>query len=122
MPVYDYKCHEHGVFYALATLDESSAPKPCPECGELSARIIIISPHLAKLKKEEMTAHARNEKAQFEPQFSTPESRKEAHEKHAHQHGSGCGCSEHKKNKSMLFYTAEGHKTFPSMRPWMISH
>lgn len=115
MPLYDYKCKDHGVFYGLQTMDKYDQPVPCPECGQLSARIIRIAPEILTMAKEKKTAHETNERAQHEPITSSSEQRK-----HDHQHQKQCGC--HKEKSSKLFYTAQGEKMFPSMRPWMISH
>ena len=116
MPVYDYKCPDHGVFNDLATLAESDKPCPCPQCGVLSSRIIRLPPELFTMDKDKKQAHELNERNQHEPTFSCSERRQ-----HDHQHKHGCG-SQRKLNQSKLFYTAQGEKMFPSMRPWMISH
>ena len=117
MPVYDYKCSDHGLFYELASMDDHAKPANCPECQTLSPRVIIMSPALFEMPKEKKQAMEKNEKAQHEPQHSTVDSRAE----NAEMQKSGCGCS-HKKRASNLMYTAEVNKMFPSMRPWMISH
>lgn len=122
MPVYDYKCQEHGFFSALATMDEFADPKPCPQCSELAAKVIILPPEIFKLDDAERKARDRNEKSRHEPVFSNPEYRQEQQARHEHTHGKGCGCGSQPINKSKLFYTADGKKMFPSMRPWMISH
>lgn len=122
MPVYDYKCTTHGLFYELNTMDDSSKPCACPTCGVLSARVIMIAPEFLSMKKENREAHARNEKAMNEPVFSTPEYRAEKKARLEHKHGKGCGCNDRPIRKSALMYTAGGNKMFPSMRPWMISH
>lgn len=124
MPLYDYKCREHGVFHALATLEDSAEPQPCPRCGGLAARIILLPPEVLNQAKASIQASARNERSAHEPVFSTPETRQVEQERraHGHRHTRGCGCGHESKGKSNLFYTADGKKMFPSMRPWMISH
>lgn len=62
-------------------------------------------------------AEARNEKASHEPIISTADQRARDAE-----HRKSCGCKKKSDGKHMLFYTADGKKMFPSMRPWMISH
>jgi hypothetical protein len=99
MPLYDYKCQQHGVFSELSTI----------------ANMEALPPHIVSMMKETKQAMERNEKAQHEPIISTLDRR--THDK---KHASDCGCSSGK--KSNLFYTADGNKMFPSMRPWMISH
>jgi len=121
MPVYDYKCTTHGLFYELNTMEESSTPCACPTCGTLSARVIMVAPEFLSMKKENREAHARNEKAMNEPVFSTPEYRAEKKARLEHKHGKGC-CGDRPIRQSALMYTAGGNKMFPSMRPWMISH
>ena len=122
MPLYDYKCSDHGLFHELMTMEDSNKPCACPFCGKLSGRVIMIAPHILDMKSENRSAHERNEKAMHSPIFSTPEYRAEEKAKREHKHGKGCGCSDKPIRKSALFYTAEGNKMFPSMRPWMISH
>lgn len=116
MPVYDYKCRDHGLFSELATMEQSQLPMPCPQCSVLSARVIMVAPELLDMAPEKRTAMAVNEKSRHEPEFSTRDRRA-----FDDQHRKGCGC-EAKKPGSKLFYTAQGDKMFPSMRPWMISH
>lgn len=116
MPVYDYKCREHGQFSDVATMEDFDKPKPCPVCQTLCARVIVIPPEILELSPMMRHAHETNERNQHEPTVSTKD-RRENDEEHRH----GCGCHQ-SKSKSKLMYTAEGDKMFPSMRPWMISH
>ncbi len=116
MPVYDYKCQTHGLFYELASVADSDKPAACPTCGKSCPRVIILAPELFKMDKDVKEAHELNERNQHEPTFSTTERREDDE-----QHASGCGCSK-KLSRSKLMYTAQGDKMFPSMRPWMISH
>ena len=116
MPVYDYKCNTHGVFHELATLDDHAKPCPCPQCGALSGRVIMIPPEFLNLDTDRRNAFETNERSQHAPVFSTDESRR------VRKQDGGCGCGEHTKRNRKLMYTARGEKFFPSMRPWMISH
>jgi len=116
MPVYDYKCKDHGVFHELATMDDHDQPCACPQCGKMSARVIMIPPEILNMNSERRQAFETNEKAQHQPIFSNDASRK------IDKRDGGCGCGDHKKRNSKLMYTARGEKFFPSMRPWMISH
>ncbi|MCG8312443.1 MAG: zinc ribbon domain-containing protein [Pseudomonadales bacterium] len=138
MPVYDYKCKEHGLFHELATLDKSGEPCPCPRCGALSSRVIMIPPEILAMAPNQRNVQQRKEKAQHEPIISTVDSRAEAEDRHQHAmkrqqhkqghvHGHSCGCShEHKTDRSALkqqvVLLPDGSKVFPSQRPWMISH
>jgi len=117
MPVYDYKCSEHGVFNELASLADAGLPCACPQCAQLSPRVIVLPPELLDMDSQHRKAHATNERARHEPVISTSERRQ-----HDHQHRHGCGCTQKKPGKSKLMYTAQGEKMFPSARPWMISH
>ncbi len=117
MPVYDYKCKDHGVFYGLASMEDSDKPAVCPSCGVSCARIIMISPEILDMSPNARKAEATNERNQHEPAYSTKDRRELDDE-----HRSGCGCDAKKPGKSNLMYTAQGDKFFPSMRPWMISH
>lgn len=127
MPVYDYKCSQHGIFHDLATFEESAQPMPCPHCKELSPRVLIIPPEILDMAPAKKAAIERNEKARHEPLMSTKDSRAEDEQRRKfaethHKHKPGCGCQHHKKGDSKLMWTANGEKMFPSMRPWMISH
>ncbi len=122
MPVYDYKCADHGLFYELAAMEDSSKPMACPTCATLCARVIMLAPEFLDMKKENRLAHQRNETAVHAPVLSTPEYRAEQKARREHKHGKGCGCGDKPIRKSNLLFTAEGNKMFPSMRPWMISH
>ncbi|MDG6773694.1 zinc ribbon domain-containing protein [Thiomicrorhabdus sp. ZW0627] len=120
MPVYDYKCPEHGIFFELATMEDSAKPMACPHCSTLAPRVLVLPPELFEMDPNKKEAIARNEKAQYEPQISNADTRAENEERLKHK--KGCGCQHHKRGSSKLMWTADGKKMFPSMRPWMISH
>lgn len=133
MPVYDYKCPEHGVFHELATIAQGGDPKVCPQCRKLSARVIMIPPEVLAMAPNKRASIERNEAAKHQPIISTTDSRADVAErrafdhKHGHQHGKGSCCShEHASDKSALkqqvILLPDGSKVFPSQRPWMISH
>lgn len=124
MPLYDYKCREHGIFHDLATLEDHAEPQACPVCGAPSARVIILAPEIVNNSKPSTLAAARNERSAHEPVFSTVEGRQEDLERRSRsrRHGAKCGCHEEPIGKSQVFYTSDGKKVFPTMRPWMISH
>lgn len=117
MPVYDYKCAEHGIFNDLATMDESDQPRHCPECDSLCARILMVAPSILEMSEERRKAHQTNEKSQHEPTHSCKDRRADDH-----QHAHGVGCNKHGISPSKMLLTAKGEKIFPSARPWMISH
>ena len=96
---------------------DSAKPAECPTCKALSARVIVLPPEIAAMDPAKRKAQDRNERSRHEPVFSTADRRENDKE-----HSRSCGCGSPKPGKSMLFYTADGKKMFPSMRPWMISH
>ncbi len=112
MPLYDYKCREHGLFSELAMVADSDQPLPCPSCGILSARVLLLPPRLALMSANNRIAHARNEKSRLEPYTTC--TRAELGNAHDHH--------EQPLRRVKFLYTADGGKLFPSMRPWMISH
>lgn len=125
MPVYDYKCQEHGIFHELATFEDSAKPMQCPHCEELAPRVLMIPPEVLDMSPVKRAAIEKNEAAQHNPKMSTIDSRAEDEERRKFEeklmHKKGCGCQNHKP-ASKLMWTADGKKMFPSMRPWMISH
>lgn len=123
MPLYDYKCSQHGVFQELATMADHDKPGQCPVCQQACGRVILLAPGLFGMNAKDTKARDRNEQASHQPVFSNADYRQEQAERKAfaHKHGKRCGCDE-KTGKSKLFFTADGKKMFPSMRPWMISH
>ena len=44
MPLYDYRCPEHGVFEALAGFGQNKDPQPCPKCDSPSERTGVTMP------------------------------------------------------------------------------
>ena len=133
MPVYDYKCAEHGVFHELATIEQGGKPCACPTCGKLSARVLMIPPEVLAMSPAKRASMDRNEEAKHRPIISSVDSRAEAAErkafnqKHGHTHKKGCGCSHENASdqsalKKQVIFLPDGSKVFPSQRPWMISH
>ncbi|MAY71660.1 MAG: formamidase [Halomonas sp.] len=110
MPVYDYKCPEHGLFHELVAMDANGDTQPCPDCGDLASRVLLVSPGLLDMPPERRQAMDRNERAANEPRHGNHTSEQDG------------GCRHRPRDKPRVFYTADGHKTFPSARPWMISH
>ncbi|MCB5184626.1 zinc ribbon domain-containing protein [Methylobacillus gramineus] len=119
MPMYEYRCDECGVFAALGKMSESSSPTICPDCGELSERI-LSAPRLAIIGKAQRSAHERNEKSANEPRSTRR---------------SSCGCAgahtcssssakpssaqgANAKEKGSLLQM----QTKKTARPWMLGH
>ena len=110
MPVYEYLCAACGTeFSALRPMAHSSLPHSCPECGGEAPRALLSAPAYAGMPSAARKAHAINERARHEPISSSQLS---------HKHGPGCGCGVGKPTT----LSADGKKSFPTKRPWMISH
>mgnify|MGYP000995258392 CR=1 FL=1 len=112
MPVYEYRCDACGTdFSAMRPLAHSSRPHACPECRGEARRIVLSAPAVAGMPAADRTAHAVNERARHEPKSSA---------QLAHRHGPGCGCGSGVSKATAV--SADGKKSFPAKRPWMISH
>lgn len=111
MPVYDYECPDCGVFTALRPMTQCDAPHDCPDCGASAPRVFLTMPALAMMDAGRRTAITVNERAQHEPKLSS-------------QHGAGCSCCAPGKGlkRGRTAVGKNGAKSFPSARPWMISH
>ena len=96
MPNYAYRCETCGEFSANRSLAEFAAPAPCPDCGAPAARA-LSAPHFAGTEPTRRRAEAVNERAATMPQ----------------RHAAGCGCCAPASAKA---------RTFPGMRPRLISH
>jgi putative FmdB family regulatory protein len=119
MPTYDYDCAACGGFDALRRLSQRNEPAECPSCGAASARVFAHAPHLACVSPEQRRAHDTNERARHEPRSS----RNGAEGSYGRlRHPSGCGCCNSKSKSSTTVTAPSGAKTFPTKRPWMISH
>lgn len=112
MPLYEYQCDDCGVFEELTPLSHYADPCDCPDCGTPALRATLSMPLVSAQTKH---AHETNERAADRPKLSS-------------QHGPGCGCcggsSKKMPNKTMrkTLHRPDGSKSFPSKRPWMISH
>ncbi len=116
MPVYEYDCPDCGDFTALRTLAEFREPEPCPICGTPAPRVLLSAPGLPVLSSAVRRKHAINERSAHEPRHSS------AAERAAGGHGSGCACCRPGAKSARVRQTADGAKSFPGQRPWMISH
>lgn len=112
MPVYDYECEECGVFTAFRSMSLSATPCDCPECDVSSRRVFLSAPNSALMDTSRRTAFATNERSADSPKNT----------RSGHGHGPGCSCCSGTKKPSRTLHRPDGSKTFPSARPWMISH
>lgn len=108
MPLYEYECRDCGPFEAMRPLAESAQPGECPGCGGAAPRAILTAPAFAGMPAATRQAHATNERSRHEPRRVSGS------------HGPNCGCCSNKKSNAVR--AANGAKSFPSQRPWMISH
>lgn len=109
MPVYEYQCDECGVFEEMRPMSRFMDPCPCPECGVEARRVMITVPRLSAVSGRVRHAHETNERSADSPKRSN--------------HGPGCGCcGGGTKKPSKTLHHANGAKSFPTKRPWMISH
>jgi putative FmdB family regulatory protein len=101
MPVYEYDCAACGPFAAPRPMAEYRAPQACPGCGAAAPRVLLTPPGFAAMDPARRVAVATNERSAHAPRQAA--------------HGPGCGCCSASRG-------APKAKTFPSARPWMISH
>jgi putative FmdB family regulatory protein len=111
MPVYEYLCDDCGAFTAIRPMAEYEQPHDCPECGTAAPRVILTAPRMSGLSSESRIAHATNERSAHAPRSSKQS------------HGAGCSCCSGKStSKRIVKQGRDGSKSFPTARPWMISH
>lgn len=114
MPNYDYECATCGPFTENRPMALSAEPCACPECGALSPRGFFSAPAMFGMDGATRRAHAVNEESRAAPKLLSKS------EKYGMKHKAGCTCCSGKTRKGV--FRADGAKTFPSARPWMISH
>ena len=114
MPVYDYLCsglrpvHRHAADGGMRC-----AACSAPSCGALAPRAFLTAPYFSCMSAERRLAHATNERSAHAPQRSGDMKAK---------HGAGCGCCGGQLSIRKTKRGKDGAKSFPSSRPWMISH
>lgn len=113
MPVYDYLCETCGPFTDMRPMAECDDPQACPDCTALAPRAILNVPYFACMPAERRTVHAVNERSCHAPQTV---------DRYKARHGASCACCKPKKPARLLAQTKSGAKSFPTARPWMISH
>src|SRR5262245_42823052 len=111
MPVYDYLCNDCGPFTMMRPMAECDLTSDCPDCGTPAPRAFLRAPHFSTMSTELRTAHATNERSAHAPRTLSQ----------SKTHGAGCACCSGTPSRAMR-RTKDGGKTFPSKRPWMISH
>jgi putative FmdB family regulatory protein len=112
MPVYEYRCNDCGPFTQMRPMAECELPSECPACGAGAPRVILTAPHCTTMSAQTRLAHATNERSAHAPR--TLSSLKGGH-------GAGCGCCSTRPSR-LVRRGKGGSKSFPTSRPWMISH
>ena len=93
----------------LASLNPFNAPCDCPQCASAAPRVLINAPRLAVMSGGSRRAHETNERSADSPERSS--------------HGPRCACCcSFKGRLSKTLHYTNGAKSFPTKRPWMISH
>lgn len=118
MPTYDYACPSCGGFDALRPSSERNEPCACPDCGTPSPRVFAHAPRLSCVTDQVRQAHDTNERAQHAPRSSRDTEGSYSRMRHP----AGCGCCSPGARKTTTYTAPNGAKSFPTKRPWMISH
>lgn len=121
MPSYDYACAGCGPFVAFTSMANYAEPCACPDCGSDAPRAFITTPMLSGMSQERRFACETNERSANAPRrLSKDGAGGEVSKKHA----SNCSCCSGKSLKAprKTLHRPDGSKSFPSARPWMISH
>jgi len=123
MPVYDYDCPQCGPFEAQRSIAQYNQPAPCPHCRTQSERVVLSAPRLGLVSAYKKRAVEINEKSAHEP----IQSRNYDYDADKHlarkRHPVGCSCcASGPINPGLTRIAANGNKSFPTKRPWMISH
>ena len=106
MPAYDYMCKACGPFTEVRPMLEYALPMACPICRQTSPRALLQVPGIAAMSTGQRKAHATNERSAHAPRVRSGG------------HGAGCKCCSSGSKRT----APAAAKTFPSARPWMISH
>ena len=112
MPVYEYLCNECGPFTDMRPMSECDDPQACPRCATSAPRVILTAPNFFSMPSDKRKAIAVNEGSAHAPKTLA---------EYKDSHGPGCGCCSTKPSRLMR-KTKSGAKSFPTARPWMISH
>ncbi len=93
-------------------MSEFEAPQDCPHCAVEAPRVILTAPRFSCMPAEKRKSHAINERSANAPKTLN---------EYKASHGPGCGCCSSKPSR-LVTKTRGGAKSFPTARPWMISH
>src|SRR5258708_30212460 len=67
MPVYEYMCEGCGPFTVTRPMAEYEKPHACPDCDEMSPRVMLTAPRFSTLSAGLRLAHATNERSAHKP-------------------------------------------------------
>jgi putative FmdB family regulatory protein len=112
MPVYEYLCRECGPFTQVRAMAEYELPSDCPSCEASSPRVLLTAPRCSAVSAQTRTAHAINERSADAPRTLSATRAS---------HGAGCSCCSGRSSR-LVKRGKGGSKSFPTSRPWMISH
>ncbi len=112
MPVYEYLCEECGPFTEIRPMAEFQSPCECPECAAQAPRVLLTAPNFACMPANERKARSINEASAHAPKTL---------DQYKASHAPGCGCCSGRPSR-LVAKTKSGAKSFPTARPWMISH
>ena len=116
MPTYEYDCARCGPFAALRPLARRAEALACPGCGLAAPRVLLTAPALAGTGGHQ-AGLARQAAARNERSSHAPHSTRDDGSYRRMVHPAGCGCC-----RSSTRVAADGSKSAPARRPWMISH
>jgi hypothetical protein len=97
----------------MRPMAECDAPYDCPQCAAEAPRVILTAPNFFCMPTDKRKAHATNERSANAPKTVG---------EYKAQHGPSCGCCSTKKPSRLVKQSKSGAKSFPTARPWMISH
>jgi putative FmdB family regulatory protein len=112
MPVYEYLCSECGPFTQMRAMAEYELPSDCPTCEASAPRVLLTAPRCSAVSPQKRMAHAINERSADAPRTLSSS---------RGSHGPGCGCCSGRSSR-LVKRGKSGTKSFPTSRPWMISH
>ncbi len=115
MPIYDYDCESCGPFREMRPMSQSAEPCPCPVCATPAPRAFLTMPALFTMDSGRRSAIATNERSSNEPISSKSDRAQRLHP-------ANCSCCKPGAKQRAAVFRADGAKSFPSSRPWMISH
>ncbi|MCX7321475.1 MAG: zinc ribbon domain-containing protein [Hyphomicrobiales bacterium] len=99
MPVYEYLCGDCGPFTDFRPMAECDDPQDCPHCASSAPRVMLTAPAFFCMPSDKRKAHATNEQSRNGPKTM----------------------AQYKPSR-LVKKSATGAKSFPTARPWMISH